>query len=465
GGRGRPGGLASCAAAAPLRAAARVRPAAPAGHPGRAVGARRHAAVQGRHRRRRRGARPGRLLPPGPPDRLRHHPRPLRARRAGRPGHRLRRAHPLRPADAGRRRALPAHADLRGAHGGQRRVLRGDRRRAGHAAPAGRGRHPDRPAGLRRGRRPGRRRRPGGRPGPGRDLRRHRAAHQRGLRPAGDPAAGDDGRDRRDLLPRRRQRRRAHRLLRAGPDHQRPALRPDGDHRGPAGDREVDPGPGLRPGLLDQARPDLRHLLAGDEQVRDHHAAAVGRGQGGARAHAVRAHERRRLGPAGPADGRGRGRAALHRRLAQPDDDGDPGQGPADEAAARPAAGDRGLPAADDQRQAGGEPPGRGLRVLPVAQAAGQGAGGAGGRAQPAQPRPRAAHRQEADAVGPARVRVAGAGRGHGPAAAPRGRVRAGVAAGRRGRPDPGQAPQRPDRHGHRRLPGALLALRRHGLL
>ncbi len=38
----------------------------------------------------------------------------------------------------------------------------------------------------------------------------------------------------------------------------------------------------------------------------------------------------------------------------------------------------------------------RGLRVLPVAQAAGQGARGPGGRDQPAQPRPGAAHRQEA---------------------------------------------------------------------
>ena len=43
-----------------------------------------------------------------------------------------------------RRRALPAHADLVGADGRQLRVLRQDRRRAGGAAPAGRGRHADR---------------------------------------------------------------------------------------------------------------------------------------------------------------------------------------------------------------------------------------------------------------------------------------------------------------------------------
>src|SRR5919112_3502126 len=44
----------------------RVRPAAAAGRRRRAVGARRHAAVQGRDRRRRRGAPLGRLLPAGP---------------------------------------------------------------------------------------------------------------------------------------------------------------------------------------------------------------------------------------------------------------------------------------------------------------------------------------------------------------------------------------------------------------
>ena len=170
-------------------------------------------------------------------------------------------------------------------------------------------------------------------------------------------------------------------------------------------DAQLDAGAGLLAGVLDQARADLGDLLAGDEQVRDHHAAAVGGGEGAAAPHAVRAHERRRLGPARPADGRGLRRAALHRRLAEPDDDGDPGQGAAAEAAARPAAGRRRLPAADDQRQAGRVPPGGGLRVLPVAEAAGQGARGPGHRDQPAQPWPRAAHRQEADAVRPARSR------------------------------------------------------------
>ena len=164
-------------------------------------------------------------------------PRPLRPRRAGRRDHRLGRADPHRAAAPARRHAVPAHADLRGADRRQCRLLRGDRRRAGDPAPAGRGRHPDRPARLRRRRRPGRRRRRGGRPRPGRDLRRHRAAHQRGLRPPRAAAAGHDGRDRRDLLPRRREHRRPHRLLRARPDHQRPAPRPDGHRGGETGDR------------------------------------------------------------------------------------------------------------------------------------------------------------------------------------------------------------------------------------
>ena len=44
---------------------------------------------------------------------------------------------------------------------------------------------------------------------------------------------------------------------------------------------------------------------------------------------------------------------------------------------------------------------------------------------QPAQPRPGAAHRQAADAVGPARIRLARAGRRHGDPAAPPRPVRA----------------------------------------
>ena len=143
--------------------------------------------------------RAGDFYRPAHADRLRRDPRPLRPGRAGRRGHGRGRADPRGPADAGRRRALPAHPDLLGADRRQRRLLRGDRAeqailrrlveagtrivQLGYGAP-----------------RPGRRRRRRRRPGPGRDLRRHREAHQRGLRPPRRLDGVDDGRDRGDLL-------------------------------------------------------------------------------------------------------------------------------------------------------------------------------------------------------------------------------------------------------------------------
>ena len=131
------------------------------------------------------------------------HPRPLRPRRARRRGHRLRRAAaPGRP-DPPRRRARtctrssppcpPPRTPRYYAEIVAEKAI---------AAPAGRGRHPDRPARLpRRGGRRGRRHR---RPRPGRDLRGHRAQHERGLRRPRGAAAAHDGRDRRHRLPRRR---------------------------------------------------------------------------------------------------------------------------------------------------------------------------------------------------------------------------------------------------------------------
>ena len=80
---------------------------------------------------------------------LRRHARSLRPGRAGRRRHGLRRAHPRRATGPGRRGAVPAHADLDGAHRGQRRLLRADRRRPRHAAAPGHRRHPHRPDGLR----------------------------------------------------------------------------------------------------------------------------------------------------------------------------------------------------------------------------------------------------------------------------------------------------------------------------
>ena len=72
-------------------------------------------------------------------------------------------------------------------------------------------------------------------------------------------------------------------------------------------------------------------------QVRDHDAAAVGRGEDPAQPHPQRQDDRRGLGQARPQDGRGVVGADVHRRLAQHDDDGDPGEGPPAQAAPRPA--------------------------------------------------------------------------------------------------------------------------------
>ena len=96
----------------------------------------------------------------------------------------------------GRRAPLPAHADLRRANGGQRRLLRRDRRPNGRScagwsrpAPGSCRWATARPVARAW---PARRRR--GRPGSGRDLRGHRAAHQRGLHPDRRPAAVHHGR-------------------------------------------------------------------------------------------------------------------------------------------------------------------------------------------------------------------------------------------------------------------------------
>ena len=127
-----------------------VRPAAPAGHRRRAVGARRHAAVQGRDRRRRRG-------PQAPTTSTGRPTRPiydaiLDLYGRGEPADAVTVAAELtRRGELNRvgGRAVPAHADRRRADRGQRRLLRPDRRRAGDPAPAGRGRDQDRPARLR----------------------------------------------------------------------------------------------------------------------------------------------------------------------------------------------------------------------------------------------------------------------------------------------------------------------------
>ena len=124
-------------------------------------------------------------------------------------------------------------------------------------------------------------------------ARRRHARHPRRDRGDLQPLGGEHGR-------------RAHRLRRPRRADQRPAPRPDDRRGGRPGDRQVDPGARLRAQRLDQARADLGGLLARDEPQRDHHAPAVGRGQGPAAPHARRHDERRRLDAAGPHDGPGR---------------------------------------------------------------------------------------------------------------------------------------------------------------
>ena len=96
---------------------------------------------------------------------------------------------------------------------------------------------------------------------------------------------------------------------------------------GHGADAQLDAGPGFLAVVLDQAPDGQRHLLAGNEQVRDRHAAAVGRGEDQARRHAVGPDERRRLDAAGAADERNQRGATVYRRFAEPDDDGDPREG------------------------------------------------------------------------------------------------------------------------------------------
>ena len=137
----------------------------------------------------------------------------------------------------GRRRAVPAHPDLRRC---RRRPTPATTPRSSPSGRSCAGWSRPAPGSCRwatarraAGDVAARRRR--GRPGAGRDLRRHRAAHQRGLRPHRGAAAADAGRDRGDLRP--------HGgigtgiptgLRRAGRDHQRPAPRADDHRRRPA---------------------------------------------------------------------------------------------------------------------------------------------------------------------------------------------------------------------------------------
>ncbi len=181
-------------------------------------------------------------------------------------------------------------------------LLRRDRGRPRDPAPARRGRHPDRAAGLPRRR--GRRHRRHRRPRPGRGVRGDRPAGHRGLRRARGRPAADDGRDRRHRLARRGVVRGADGVRRPRRGDQRPARRADGDRGREARHREIHSGTRFCSLGEHQARPDQLRVLAGDEPHRDRHAHALGRGEDPAGRHARRHDDRRRLDAARPPDER-----------------------------------------------------------------------------------------------------------------------------------------------------------------
>ena len=136
------------------------------------------------------------------------------------------------------------------------------------------------------------------------------------------------------------------------------ALRRGRQRRPPVPGRPVDDpdpqlhaGPGLRPVVLDQARHGQRDLLAGDEQA-PRSPCACCRPRRGSRSATCASGQMtdddwtrlaRRMGEISEAP-------LFIDDSPEHDDDGDPGQGAAAQAAPRPAAGRRRLPAADDRR-------------------------------------------------------------------------------------------------------------------
>ncbi len=190
------------------------------------------------------------------------------------------------------------------------------------------------------------------------------------------------------------------RALRGG--LQRGALVPRGSDDDP--DPQLDAGTGHRPSRLDQARPRVRHLLAGDGAQRDRDAPAVRRSPCPAAEDAQGEHGRRGLDAVRPHDGFHQRGTALHRRLPEHVAHGDPVEVPAPEAAGGPETGHRRLPPAHDVRQARRIAPAGGLRVLPCPEAPREGDRGPGHRVVAAEPWSRAAHRQAADGLGPSRI-------------------------------------------------------------
>src|SRR6266516_114607 len=117
------------------------------------------------------------------------------------------------------------------------------------------------------------------------------------------------------------------------------------------------------------------------------------------------------------------------------------------------------LPPTDAGKQEGRQPPAGGQRNVPRPQAPREGAGSPGDRDLAALSKPRSKIGQKAYAVRFEGKWFARTGRRLCPVHLPRRDLRPGVAAQGGGGPDPGQAPQRPNRHRGGYVPGAVFAV------
>ena len=161
-----------------------------------------------------------------------------------------------------------------------------------------------------------------------------------------------------------------------------------------------------------RARDAGRAVHARDVEGRGDAAAHVRRGQGRVEPPPHGQARRRRLAAPHRGVRQARQGADLRRRHGLDHDDGDPVEAASSEdARAEPRPRDRRLPPADDERHVGREPRAGGLADLPLAQGARPRPRGADHRALPALARRRAAARQAADPLRPARIRLDRAGR------------------------------------------------------
>ena len=380
--------------------------------------------------------------------------RALRQGRAGRRDHARERARRAERARAHRR-----HGEARRARRGragdlERRALRAHRQGDGDAARPRARRSGDpaaRPEPPRRDDRPRRPRRADG-------VRARAGACQRRLRPHPRPAQRELRADHASLRGGSRHHRRPLRLPRARQAHVGvPARQPD-HRRGPAVDGEVGARALHRRQPRRPPRDAGRALHARDVEGGGDAAPHVQRGEGGVAAAPLGPPRPGRLAAADGGVRQADEGADLRRRHGLDHDDGAPLQGAAAEVPGAEAGDDhRRLPAADDLRLEPGEPRAGGVADLAAAEGARARPRGPDPRSLAAVARRRAAPRQAADPLRPARVRLDRAGRRPRRLRLPR-RVlqRRGVRLAGPRRGDPRQAPQRPHRRDQAQLPQAL---------